>query len=81
MDFSTQYPNLNFPEGPANSSTLTKQHFVEILYDRLGLSRQEATQVIESIFSEIELALDKDGKVTFEAVAKVWGLPYTPLTL
>ena len=57
MDFSTQYPNLNFPEGPANSSTLTKQHFVEILYDRLGLSRQEATQVIESIFSEIELAL------------------------
>ena len=46
-----------FPAGPANSATLTKMHFVDILYDRLGLSRSEASSVLEAIFDEVQAAL------------------------
>ena len=46
-----------FPAGPANSATLTKMHFVDILYERLGLSRSEASSVLEAIFDEVQAAL------------------------
>ncbi len=42
---------------PANSSTLTKMHFIDILNDRLGLSRSQATSVLEAIFEEVQTAL------------------------
>lgn len=57
MNIYSQYSAQTFPEGPANSSTLTKQNFIEILYDRMGLSRAEAASVVESIFAEIQRAL------------------------
>ncbi len=46
-----------FETGPANSSTLTKMHFVDILNERLGLSRSEASSVLEAIFDEVQAAL------------------------
>lgn len=57
MNFATQYPGLDLPVGEANESTLTKQHFVEIIYDRIGISRTESLSVVESIFEEIQKAL------------------------
>lgn len=43
--------------GRANGATLTKMHFVDLLYERLGLTRSESTSVVEAIFEEIEDAL------------------------
>ncbi len=43
--------------GRANGATLTKMHFIDLLYDRLGLTRTEANSVVEAIFEEIEQAL------------------------
>ena len=43
--------------GRANGATLTKMHFIDLLYDRLGLSRIEAGRVVEAVFQEIEQAL------------------------
>lgn len=43
--------------GHANGATLTKMHFIDLLYDRLGLTRTEANSVVEAIFEEIETAL------------------------
>ena len=47
------------PEDQAKTSTLSKVHFVDMLYDRMGISRAEATTVIEAFFDEIEQALLK----------------------
>lgn len=49
----------------ANEMTLTKLHFVNLLSDRLGLSRPEAATVVESVFDEILTALvdDRDVKL------------------
>lgn len=57
MNYYATYAKVTFPEGPANSSTLTKMNFVDVLYDRMGLSRSEAATVVETIFSEIQQAL------------------------
>ena len=57
LNYYSAYAKANFALGAANSATLTKVNFVEILYDRLGLSRTEASAVVESIFDEIEQAL------------------------
>lgn len=46
-----------YPVGPANHSTLTKMNFVEVLCDRMGLSRAEANAVVETVFDEILRAL------------------------
>lgn len=43
--------------GRANGATLTKMHFIDLLYDRLGLTRTESASVVEAIFDEIECAL------------------------
>lgn len=43
--------------GRANSATLTKVHFTELLYERLGLTRTEASSIVDAIFDEIEQAL------------------------
>ena len=48
-----------FPDGQVNESTLSKVHFVDMLYDRMGISRAEATTVVEAVFEEIEQALLK----------------------
>jgi integration host factor subunit alpha len=40
-----------------DTSSVTKIHFVDVLYDRLGLSRTEALAVVEAIFTEIQNAL------------------------
>ncbi len=58
-NYYTTYTRENFPEGPANSSTLTKVNFVDVLYDRMGLSRSEAAGVVDAIFEEIQEALLK----------------------
>lgn len=57
LNYYEAYAKENFPAGPANSSTLTKMNFVDVLYDRMGLSRAEATSVVEAIFTEIQDAL------------------------
>lgn len=41
----------------STTSSVTKVHFVDVLYDRLGLSRTEAMTVVEAIFAEIQNAL------------------------
>ena len=46
-----------YPTGPANSSTLTKMNFTEVLSDKMGLSRSEANAVVETVFEEILTAL------------------------
>lgn len=46
-----------FPDGKVNAATLSKVHFIDILSDRMEISRAEATTVIEVIFGEIEQAL------------------------
>lgn len=43
--------------GRANSATLTKVHFTELLYERLGLTRTEACAIVDTMFDEIEQAL------------------------
>lgn len=57
LNYYAAYTKDTFPEGPANSSTLTKMNFVDVLFDRMGLSRVEASSVVEAIFSEIQQAL------------------------
>lgn len=57
MNYYATYTKETFPEGPANSSTLTKMNFVDVLYERMGLSRAEAATVVEAIFTEIQQAL------------------------
>lgn len=57
----TVYRGLNndkfFETGPANSTTLTKMHFIDILNERLGLSRTEASSVLDAMFEEMQTAL------------------------
>ena len=43
--------------GRANAASVTKMHFIELLYERLGLTRSEACNVVDTIFEEIEQAL------------------------
>ena len=46
-----------FPDGKINVATLSKVHFIDILSDRMEISRAEALTIIEVIFKEIEQAL------------------------
>ncbi len=55
-NYYTAYAEKNF-EKNSDTASMTKINFVDVLYDRLGLSRTEALSVIEAIFSEIQNAL------------------------
>ncbi len=46
-----------FPDCSGKTVTVTKMHFVEMLKDHLGLSRNEAIEVVDSIFEEMQNAL------------------------
>ena len=55
-NYYAAYAENNF-EKNSDTASMTKINFVDVLYDRLGLSRTEALSVIEAIFSEIQNAL------------------------
>ena len=55
-NYYAAYAENNF-EKNSDIASMTKINFVDVLYDRLGLSRTEALSVIEAIFSEIQNAL------------------------
>ena len=55
-NYYAAYAEKNF-EKNSDTASMTKINFVDVLYDRLGLSRTEALSVIEAIFSEIQNAL------------------------
>ncbi len=55
-NYYTAYADKNFGKS-SEAASMTKINFVDVLYDRLGLSRTEALSVIEAIFSEIQNAL------------------------
>ena len=69
----------NIPGAVPNTSTIALTNatlrYVLALADK---GWQQACKDDPSLFKGVNMV---DGKVTFEAVAKVWGLPYTPLTL
>ena len=40
-------------------TTLTKADLAELLFEKVGLNKREAKDVVESFFDEIRLALEK----------------------
>ena len=79
LDGIIHYAVANIPGAVPNTSTIALTNatlrYVLALADK---GWQQACKDDPSLFKGVNMV---DGKVTFEAVAKVWGLPYTPLTL
>jgi integration host factor subunit alpha len=66
--------------------SLTKNELTEILFDRIGLNKREAKDVIEAFFDEISSALARGEKVkltgfgTFELLTKKKRMGRNPKT-
>jgi len=42
--------------------TLTKAELAEIIFDKVGLNKTEAKEMVEAFFEEIRASLEKGGK-------------------
>jgi len=45
------------------SRTLTKAELTDLLFDRLGLNKREAKEMVEAFFDQIKITLVKENKV------------------
>ena len=48
---------------PAKGATMTKADIVERIYEKVGFSKKEASEVVESIFEIIKTRLEQGDKV------------------
>jgi integration host factor subunit alpha len=48
---------------PAASDTLTKAELADMLYERVGLNKREAKEVVEAFFDEIRTQLEQGASV------------------
>ncbi|MFZ9983636.1 MAG: integration host factor subunit alpha [Burkholderiaceae bacterium] len=48
---------------PAASDTLTKAELADMLYERVGLNKREAKEVVEAFFDEIRVQLEQGESV------------------
>lgn len=44
---------------------ITKDHFVELIHSKIGISKKDADAIIETILDEITVQIKKGNKVTF----------------
>ena len=50
---------LNFvPDGNKTTMTLTKAELADLLFERVGLNKREAKDMVEAFFDEIRIALE-----------------------
>lgn len=72
MDNDPQVPVFKFPDLPSstrlgtvedNGRTLTKAELAEALFERLGLNKREAKDMVDSFFDEIRAALERGESV------------------
>src|SRR5574340_59279 len=49
----------DIPDKPIRMTTLTKADLAELLFEKVGLNKREAKDVVESFFDEIRLSLEK----------------------
>jgi integration host factor subunit alpha len=57
--FGTLFANFHRPSQHPTMTTLTKADLAEMLFEKVGLNKREAKDVVESFFDEIRLALEK----------------------
>jgi integration host factor subunit alpha len=72
MDNDQHMPAFKFPELPANSRTpaadaasrtVTKAELADALFERLGLNKREAKDMVDGFFDEIRAALERGESV------------------
>jgi integration host factor subunit alpha len=73
MDNDQQMPAFKFPELPASgrsapsgepgAKTVTKAELAEALFERLGLNKREAKDMVDGFFDEIRAALERGESV------------------
>jgi integration host factor subunit alpha len=51
--------DLQASSGPDERKTLTKAELAEMLFERVGLNKREAKDMVESFFEEVRTALQK----------------------
>ena len=54
---------LGLPSGDGTGRTLTKAELADILFDRLGLNKREAKEMVDDFFDELRLALERGESV------------------
>ena len=54
---------LDSPAGDGTGRTLTKAELADILFDRLGLNKREAKEMVDDFFDELRLALERGESV------------------
>jgi integration host factor subunit alpha len=71
MDNDQQMPAFKFPDlpgvrsdrGSEGSKTVTKAELADTLFERLGLNKREAKDMVDSFFDEIRAALERGESV------------------
>lgn len=67
MATDSRTPAFRFPDlpgtsqagRPGDSRTMTKAELAEVLFDRLGLNKREAKDMVDGFFDEIRAALER----------------------
>src|SRR5262249_1138668 len=59
-------------------ATMTKADIVERIYEKVGFSKKEASEVVESIFEIIKAHLDQGDKVKISGFGNFVGTPKRP---
>ncbi len=62
VEMSPSVPLANTPAAQ-NFSTLTKAELAELLFERVGLNKREAKDMVETFFEEIRFALQRGDSV------------------
>jgi len=56
--------DADLPQGGLDARTLTKAELADLLFERVGLNKREAKDMVETFFEEIRDALERGDMVT-----------------
>ncbi|GAA0526555.1 integration host factor subunit alpha [Pigmentiphaga sp. GD03639] len=56
-------PESDLPQGGLDTRTLTKAELADLLFERVGLNKREAKDMVETFFEEIRDALERGDMV------------------
>jgi integration host factor subunit alpha len=57
------YENEDFADRPTGSATVTKADIIESVYEKVGFSKKEASEIVEMVFDTIKETLERGEKI------------------
>ncbi len=61
---------MNDPSKPGGGKTITKADIIESVYEKVGFSKKESSEIVEIVFETIKTTLEKGEKIKVSGFGK-----------